>query len=89
YKAHLTALGNVSIHKGQGDSHITMLGGLNTHTQIDSHQRDKALWRALGGLNVMTQVGAGTITSLLGGGGNVLTKMGEGDLSSIMLGGAN
>lgn len=37
YKAHLTALGNVSIHKGQGDSHITMLGGLNTHTQIDSH----------------------------------------------------
>lgn len=89
YKAHLTALGNVSIHKGLGDSHVTMLGGLNTHTQIGSHQRDKASWRALGGLNVMTQVGAGTITSLLGGGGNVLTKMGDGDLSSIMLGGAN
>ena len=33
----------------------------------------------------MTQVGAGTITSLLGGGGNVLTKMGEGDLSSIII----
>lgn len=89
YKAHLTALGNVSIHRGQGDSHVTMLGGLNTHTQIGSHQRDKALWRALGGLNVMTQVGAGTITSLFGGGGNVLTKIGDGDLISIMLGGAN
>ena len=37
-----------------------MLGGLNTHTQIDSHQRWMGrLWRALGGLNVMTQVGAG------------------------------
>lgn len=89
YKAHLTALGNISIHKGQGNSHVTMFGGLNTHTQIGGHQRDKAVWRALGGFNVMTQVGAGDITAVLGGGANILTKIGEGDLRVIMLGGGN
>lgn len=89
YKAHLAALGNISIQQGEGDSRIMMLGGLNTHTQMGSSRRNKALWRALGGFNLMTQIGGGNLTAILAGGANVLTKIGEDDLNAVMLGGAN
>ncbi|KER01669.1 MARTX multifunctional-autoprocessing repeats-in-toxin holotoxin RtxA [Photorhabdus temperata] len=86
YLAHLLAVGNISIHKGNGDSRVVMQGGYNTHTQIGhSH----ANWLATGGFNVMTQKGNGNISSVLSGGANVLTRLGAGDLVSGMFGGAN
>ncbi|SFN49723.1 MARTX multifunctional-autoprocessing repeats-in-toxin holotoxin RtxA [Xenorhabdus japonica] len=86
YLAHLLAVGNISIHKGNGDSRIAMGGGFNTHTQIGNGD---ALWSGVGGANVLTQVGNGDVSSILVGGANVLTKIGEGDLESAMFGGAN
>ncbi|HDY7578372.1 TPA: MARTX multifunctional-autoprocessing repeats-in-toxin holotoxin RtxA [Vibrio vulnificus] len=86
YLAHLLALGNISVHKGNGNSRVVMFGGYNTHTQIGS---GNSLWLAAGGFNVMTQVGKGNVASVLAGGANVLTKVGDGDLTAGMLGGAN
>ncbi|HAT8490509.1 TPA: MARTX multifunctional-autoprocessing repeats-in-toxin holotoxin RtxA [Vibrio vulnificus] len=86
YLAHLLAYGNISAHKGNGNSRVVMLGGYNTHTQIGS---GNGLWLAAGGFNVMTQVGKGDVASVLAGGANVLTKVGDGDLTVGMLGGAN
>nr|WP_240314500.1 MARTX multifunctional-autoprocessing repeats-in-toxin holotoxin RtxA [Vibrio tetraodonis] len=86
YLAHLLAYGNISVHKGNGNSRVVMFGGYNTHTQIGS---GKGLWLAAGGFNVMTQVGNGDVTSVLAGGANVLTKVGDGELTAGMLGGAN
>ncbi|WP_323854280.1 MARTX multifunctional-autoprocessing repeats-in-toxin holotoxin RtxA [Xenorhabdus koppenhoeferi] len=86
YLAHLLAVGNISIHKGNGNSRIAMGGGFNTHTQIG---HGDAFWSGVGGANVLTQKGNGNVSSILVGGTNVLTKMGEGDLASAMLGGAN
>ncbi|MDC9589998.1 MARTX multifunctional-autoprocessing repeats-in-toxin holotoxin RtxA [Xenorhabdus sp. XENO-10] len=86
YLAHLLAVGNISIHKGNGDSRIAMGGGFNTHTQIGNGD---ALWSGVGGANILTQVGNGDVSSILVGGANVLTKIGEGDLESAMFGGAN
>ncbi len=86
YLAHLLAVGNISIHKGNGNSRIFMGGGFNTHTQIGDGE---AFWFGVGGANVLTQKGNGNVSSILVGGTNVLTKMGEGDLESAMLGGAN
>ncbi|ETS29260.1 RtxA repeat/Peptidase C80 family [Photorhabdus khanii NC19] len=86
YLAHLLAYGNISIHKGNGDSRVLMLGGYNTHTQIGD---GSANWFGAGGFNVITQAGKGAISSVLLGGANVLTKLGTGDLVSGMFGGAN
>ncbi|MDE9482109.1 MARTX multifunctional-autoprocessing repeats-in-toxin holotoxin RtxA [Xenorhabdus bovienii] len=86
YLAHLLAVGNISIHKGNGNSRISMGGGFNTHTQIG---HGDAFWSGVGGFNVLTQMGKGHVSSILLGGANVLTKVGEGDLESGMLGGAN
>ncbi|WP_279625660.1 MARTX multifunctional-autoprocessing repeats-in-toxin holotoxin RtxA [Xenorhabdus ishibashii] len=86
YLAHLLAVGNISIHKGNGDSRIAMGGGFNTHTQIGNGD---ALWSGVGGANVLTQIGKGDVSSILVGGANVLTKIGEGTLKSAMFGGAN
>ncbi|WP_319938238.1 MARTX multifunctional-autoprocessing repeats-in-toxin holotoxin RtxA [Xenorhabdus littoralis] len=86
YLAHLLAVGNISIHKGHGDSRVTMLGGYNTHTQIGD---GNANWLGAGGFNVMTQKGKGAVSSVLVGGANVLTKLAAGHLVSGMLGGAN
>ncbi|MBT2919870.1 MARTX multifunctional-autoprocessing repeats-in-toxin holotoxin RtxA [Vibrio anguillarum] len=86
YLAHLLALGNISVHKGNGNSRVVMFGGYNTHTQIGT---GNGLWLAAGGFNVMTQVGKGDVASVLAGGANVLTKMGDGDLTAGMLGVAN
>ncbi|OWO87077.1 hypothetical protein B5C26_00085 [Photorhabdus luminescens] len=86
YLARLLAVGNISIHKGNGNSQIFMLGGYNTHTQIGN---GRASWLGAGGFNVMTQKGNGNVSSVLVGGANVLTKLGAGDLVSGMLGGAN
>ncbi|MDC9580144.1 MARTX multifunctional-autoprocessing repeats-in-toxin holotoxin RtxA [Xenorhabdus sp. PR6a] len=86
YLAHLLAVGNISIHKGNGNSRIAMGGGFNTHTQIGDGD---AFWFGVGGANILTQKGNGNVSSMLVGGTNVLTKMGEGDLESAMLGGAN
>ncbi|AOM40843.1 MARTX multifunctional-autoprocessing repeats-in-toxin holotoxin RtxA [Xenorhabdus hominickii] len=86
YLAHLLAVGNISIHKGNGDSRISMGGGFNTHTQIG---HGNAFWSGVGGVNVLTQVGKGNVSSILLGGANVLTKNGEGNLESAMFGGAN
>ncbi|OTA16515.1 Autotransporter adhesin [Xenorhabdus vietnamensis] len=86
YLAHLLAVGNISIHKGNGDSRIAMGGGFNTHTQIGNGD---AFWSGVGGANVLTQMGQGNVSSILVGGANVLTKIGEGDLESAMFGGAN
>ncbi|MCP9268020.1 MARTX multifunctional-autoprocessing repeats-in-toxin holotoxin RtxA [Xenorhabdus sp. XENO-1] len=86
YLAHLLAVGNISIHKGNGNSRISMGGGFNTHTQIG---HGDAFWSGVGGFNVLTQMGKGHVSSILLGGANVLTKVGEGDLESAMLGGAN
>ncbi|ETS33656.1 RtxA repeat/Peptidase C80 family virulence surface antigen [Photorhabdus khanii NC19] len=86
YLAHLLAVGNISIHKGNGDSQVVMQGGYNTHTQIG---HGHANWLATGGFNVMTQKGIGNISSVLSGGANVLTRLGAGDLVSGMFGGAN
>ncbi|OHV55592.1 peptidase C80 [Photorhabdus temperata] len=86
YLAHLLAYGNISIHKGNGDSRILMLGGYNTHTQIG---HGNANWSGAGGFNVITQAGKGDISSVFLGGANVLTKLGAGDLVAGMLGGAN
>ncbi|NHB98291.1 MARTX multifunctional-autoprocessing repeats-in-toxin holotoxin RtxA [Photorhabdus stackebrandtii] len=89
YLAHLLAIGNISIHKGNGESQVTMLGGYNTHTQIGNVSNGSANWVGAGGFNVMTQEGKGDISSVLLGGANVLTKLGGGNLVSGMLGGAN
>ncbi|MGR5146438.1 MARTX multifunctional-autoprocessing repeats-in-toxin holotoxin RtxA [Photobacterium alginatilyticum] len=86
YLAHLLAYGNISVHKGNGDSRVVMFGGYNTHTQVGS---GNGTWLAAGGFNVMTQVGKGDVASVLVGGANVLTKVGDGDLTSGMIGGAN
>ncbi|MBD2809639.1 MARTX multifunctional-autoprocessing repeats-in-toxin holotoxin RtxA [Xenorhabdus sp. Vera] len=86
YLAHLLAVGNISIHKGHGDSRVIMLGGYNTHTQIGDGNAD---WLGAGGFNVMTQKGKGEVSSVLVGGANVLTKLAAGHLVSGMLGGAN
>ncbi|NHB97619.1 MARTX multifunctional-autoprocessing repeats-in-toxin holotoxin RtxA [Photorhabdus stackebrandtii] len=86
YLAHLLAVGNISIHKGNGNSRIVMSGGYNTHSQI-GHGR--ASWSGAGGFNVMVQKGRGDVFSVLFGGANVLTKLGAGDLFSGMFGGAN
>ncbi|NHB89674.1 MARTX multifunctional-autoprocessing repeats-in-toxin holotoxin RtxA [Photorhabdus tasmaniensis] len=86
YLAHLLAVGNISIHKGNGDSQVVMQGGYNTHTQIG---HGHANWLATGGFNVMTKKGNGNISSVLSGGANVLTRFGAGDLISGMFGGAN
>ncbi|MDC9593659.1 MARTX multifunctional-autoprocessing repeats-in-toxin holotoxin RtxA [Xenorhabdus sp. IM139775] len=86
YLAHLLAVGNISIHKGNGNSRIAMGGGFNTHTQMG---HGDAFWFGIGGANVLTQKGNGNVSSILVGGTNVLTKVGEGDLASAMLGGAN
>ncbi|MDC9596382.1 MARTX multifunctional-autoprocessing repeats-in-toxin holotoxin RtxA [Xenorhabdus anantnagensis] len=86
YLAHLLAVGNISIHKGNGDSRIAMGGGFNTHTQIGNGD---AFWSGVGGANILTQVGNGDVSSILVGGANVLTKIGVGDLKSAMFGGAN
>ncbi|WP_340614723.1 MARTX multifunctional-autoprocessing repeats-in-toxin holotoxin RtxA [Xenorhabdus thailandensis] len=86
YLAHLLAVGNISIHKGNGNSRIAMAGGFNTHTQIG---HGDAFWTGIGGANVLTQMGNGNVASILAGGTNILTKVGEGDLQSAMLGGAN
>lgn len=86
YLAHLLAVGNISIHKGNGNSRIAMGGGFNTHTQIG---HGDAFWTGIGGANVLTQMGNGNVASILAGGTNILTKVGEGDLQSAMLGGAN
>ncbi|NHB62015.1 MARTX multifunctional-autoprocessing repeats-in-toxin holotoxin RtxA [Photorhabdus sp. RW14-46] len=86
YLARLLAIGNISIHQGNGDSRVVMLGGYNTHTQIG---KGSANWLGAGGFNVMTQKGKGSISSLLLGGANVLTKLGGDNLVSGMLGGAN
>ncbi|PHM68910.1 MARTX multifunctional-autoprocessing repeats-in-toxin holotoxin RtxA [Xenorhabdus kozodoii] len=86
YLAHLLAVGNISIHKGNGNSRISMGGGYNTHTQIG---HGDASWTGIGGANVLTQAGNGDVSSVLLGGANILTKVGEGDLASAMLGGAN
>ncbi|PHM39499.1 Autotransporter adhesin [Xenorhabdus mauleonii] len=86
YLAHLLAVGNVSVHKGNGNSRVTMGGGFNTHTQIGNGD---AFWSGLGGANVLTQMGEGNIASILAGGANILTKMGNGHLESAMFGGAN
>ncbi|OWO84700.1 hypothetical protein B5C26_02620 [Photorhabdus luminescens] len=86
YIAHLLAVGNISIHKGNGNSRVVMQGGYNTHTQIGN---GNANWLATGGFNVMTRRGNGNIFSALSGGANVLTGFGAGDLVSNMLGGAN
>ncbi|MBI6549852.1 MARTX multifunctional-autoprocessing repeats-in-toxin holotoxin RtxA [Xenorhabdus lircayensis] len=86
YLAHLLAVGNISIHKGNGNSRIAMGGGFNTHTQIG---HGDGFWSGVGGANVLTQMGNGNVSSILVGGVNVLTKVGEGDLESAMLGGAN
>ncbi|MCR9387270.1 MARTX multifunctional-autoprocessing repeats-in-toxin holotoxin RtxA [Vibrio metoecus] len=86
YLANLLAYGNISVHKGNGNSRVVMFGGFNTHTQIGS---GNGLWLAAGGFNLMTQVGKGDLVSVLAGGANVLTKVGDGDLAAGMLGGAN
>ncbi|WP_118985398.1 MARTX multifunctional-autoprocessing repeats-in-toxin holotoxin RtxA [Photorhabdus sp. CRCIA-P01] len=86
YLAHLLAIGNISIHQGNGDSRVIMFGGYNTHTQIGN---GSANWLGVGGFNVMTQKGKESISSVLLGGANVLTKLGEDNLVSGMLGGAN
>lgn len=86
YLAHLLAVGNISIHKGNGNSRVAMGGGFNTHTQIG---HGDAFWTGIGGANVLTQMGNGNVASILAGGTNILTKVGEGDLQSAMLGGAN
>ncbi|BET96212.1 MARTX multifunctional-autoprocessing repeats-in-toxin holotoxin RtxA [Xenorhabdus taiwanensis] len=86
YLAHLLAVGNISIHKGNGNSRISMGGGFNTHTQIG---HGNAFWTGVGGANALTQMGNGDVSSILVGGANVLTKVGEGDLQSAMFGGAN
>ncbi|CAM3160191.1 MARTX multifunctional-autoprocessing repeats-in-toxin holotoxin RtxA [Xenorhabdus nematophila] len=86
YLAHLLAVGNISIHKGNGNSRISMGGGFNTHTQIGNGD---AFWTGVGGANVLTQTGNGDVSSILIGGANVLTKMGGGHLESAMFGGAN
>ncbi|WP_118987203.1 MARTX multifunctional-autoprocessing repeats-in-toxin holotoxin RtxA [Photorhabdus sp. CRCIA-P01] len=86
YIAHLLAVGNISIHKGNGNSRVVMQGGYNTHTQIGN---GNANWLATGGFNVMTRRGSGNIFSVLSGGANVLTGFGASDLVSGMLGGAN
>ncbi|MQL46524.1 MARTX multifunctional-autoprocessing repeats-in-toxin holotoxin RtxA [Photorhabdus khanii] len=86
YLAHLLAIGNISIHQGNGDSRVIMLGGYNTHTQIGD---GSANWLGAGGFNVMTQKGKGKVSSVLVGGANVLTKLAAGYLVSGMLGGAN
>ncbi|SFU67752.1 MARTX multifunctional-autoprocessing repeats-in-toxin holotoxin RtxA [Xenorhabdus koppenhoeferi] len=86
YLAHLLAVGNISIHQGNGDSRVTMQGGYNTHTQIGN---GSANWLGAGGFNVMTQKGKGEVSSVLVGGANVLTKLAAGHLVSGMLGGAN
>ncbi|MBS9444233.1 MARTX multifunctional-autoprocessing repeats-in-toxin holotoxin RtxA [Photorhabdus heterorhabditis] len=89
YLAHLLAIGNISIHKGNGDSRVTLLGGYNTHTQIGNVGNGSANWLGAGGFNVMTQKGKGNVSSVLWGGVNVLTKLGGGNLVSGMLGGGN
>ncbi|MCC8466062.1 MARTX multifunctional-autoprocessing repeats-in-toxin holotoxin RtxA [Photorhabdus bodei] len=86
YLAHLLAMGNISIHQGNGDSRVIMFGGYNTHSQIGNAN---ANWLGAGGFNVMTQTGKGKVSSVLVGGANVLTKLGVGDLVAGMLGGAN
>ncbi|MCC8378158.1 MARTX multifunctional-autoprocessing repeats-in-toxin holotoxin RtxA [Xenorhabdus sp. PB30.3] len=86
YLAHLLAVGNISIHKGNGNSRVSMGGGFNTHTQIG---HGDAVWSGVGGANVLTQVGQGKVSAILAGGANILTKIGEGSLESGMLGGAN
>ncbi|MBD2822529.1 MARTX multifunctional-autoprocessing repeats-in-toxin holotoxin RtxA [Xenorhabdus sp. 42] len=86
YLAHLLAVGNISVHKGNGNSRVTMGGGFNTHTQIGNGD---AVWSGIGGANVLTQMGEGNIASILAGGANILTKMGNGHLESAMFGGAN
>ncbi|MDX7987774.1 MARTX multifunctional-autoprocessing repeats-in-toxin holotoxin RtxA [Xenorhabdus sp. 12] len=86
YLAHLLAVGNISVHKGNGDSRVTMGGGFNTHTQIGNGD---AVWSGIGGANALTQMGEGNVASILAGGANVLTKMGNGHLESAMFGGAN
>ncbi|OTA18699.1 RTX cytotoxin [Xenorhabdus beddingii] len=86
YLAHLLAVGNISIHKGNGNSRVSMGGGFNTHTQMGNGD---AFWSGIGGANVLTQMGDGNLSSILAGGANILTKLGEGDLESAMLGGAN
>ncbi|KTL60633.1 hypothetical protein AA106_12080 [Photorhabdus laumondii subsp. laumondii] len=86
YLARLLAIGNISIHQGNGDSRVSMFGGYNTHSQIGN---GNANWLGAGGFNVMTQTGKGKVSSVLAGGANVLTKLGAGDLVAGMLGGAN
>ncbi|WP_416776198.1 MARTX multifunctional-autoprocessing repeats-in-toxin holotoxin RtxA [Xenorhabdus budapestensis] len=86
YLAHLLAIGNISIHKGNGNSRVSMGGGFNTHTQIG---HGDAVWSAVGGANVLTKMGQGHISSILAGGANILTKIGEGDLEAGSFGGAN
>ncbi|OCA54786.1 MARTX multifunctional-autoprocessing repeats-in-toxin holotoxin RtxA [Photorhabdus namnaonensis] len=86
YLAHLLAIGNISIHQGNGDSRVIMFGGYNTHSQIGN---GSANWLGAGGFNVMTQTGEGKVSSVLVGGANVLTKLGAGDLVAGMLGGVN
>ncbi|EYU16353.1 MARTX multifunctional-autoprocessing repeats-in-toxin holotoxin RtxA [Photorhabdus aegyptia] len=86
YLAHLLAYGNISIHKGSGNSRVLMLGGYNTHSQIGNGNGN---WSGAGGFNVITQAGTGDISSVLLGGANVLTKLGAGDLVAGMFGGAN
>ncbi|WP_047678769.1 MULTISPECIES: MARTX multifunctional-autoprocessing repeats-in-toxin holotoxin RtxA [Xenorhabdus] len=86
YLAHLLAVGNISIHKGNGNSRVSMGGGFNTHTQIG---HGDAVWSGVGGANVLTKMGQGHVSSVLAGGANILTKIGEGDLESGSFGGAN
>ncbi|MBD2813618.1 MARTX multifunctional-autoprocessing repeats-in-toxin holotoxin RtxA [Xenorhabdus sp. Flor] len=86
YLAHLLAVGNISIHKGNGNSRVSMGGGFNTHTQIG---HGDAVWSGVGGANVLTKMGQGHISSILAGGANILTKIGEGDLEAGLFGGAN
>ncbi|OCQ51963.1 RtxA repeat protein [Photorhabdus australis subsp. thailandensis] len=86
YLAHLLAVGNISIHKGNGNSRVVMQGGYNTHTHIGN---GRANWSGAGGFNLMAQKGNGNVSSVLVGGANVLTKLGTGDMVSGMLGGAN
>lgn len=86
YQAALLALGNISIHKGNGNSNVSAKGGFNTHTQIGSGDGS---WSAIGGFNVLTQVGQGDIWAYLAGGANILNKIGNGDVLSSMIGGGN
>ncbi|GEM_PF-5413926 len=86
FKAVLAALGNVSVHIGDGSEDIKQLGGFNSHIHIGDGDHS---WYTAGGFNINTLIGYGALKTIMAGGANILNQKGSGNLDAALFGAGN